>query len=163
MFFVTFCGVAYWWLSSRSSPEPAPNDSTVVIVDDTTVDPSPKPVEPDAEPKDEPPAELAKLADSYLISVYDTETSKMPVWLVKFFNKTWWLKYVDKTLKGRDTFDPGLQPEESSSFIKYAKKNSGLDPPFIVHAVGGKVLSVVKLEESLTIDALQKIIESKAK
>jgi len=129
---------------------PLPPDDVIVIDD----------------PEDEdkiPDEEKVSLQDSYLVRVYETEADEQEVWMVNFLDEdAFWLDWVKSKGMKYFTFDPSSNKDQASSFIEAASKRN-VSPPFVMHAKAGKVLSVVALEQSVTVDELKEIILSKGK
>lgn len=155
---ILLCVVAFFaYLAFSPSKDVTPVDPIDYIDDE--------PVKPDDDKKEEEVVvdDKVELKGSYLVRVYETEADQQKPWMVKFFDDdSFWFDWVESKEMRIFTFDPGSNPEQSESFV-VAARSRGIREPFVIHASGGKVLSVTAIEQSLTTDKLKEIVLSKGK
>lgn len=109
---------------------PLPHDNT---------DPSPIPS----------PNDKVVLADTYIVRMYETESDKMPVWLVKLMDEdAFWNKWIPEQGMSYYTIDPTSNPKDAESFLEAAKKRN-ISPPCWLHCKkGGVVLSATAFKQT---------------
>lgn len=136
-------GFCYWLGASSGGGDVIDDDDIVIIDDDDQGDEDLGPVD---------------LENSYLVKVYETEADEVPVWMVNILDDdAFWLDWLQENKMRMFHFDPDSNPEQAESFLT-AAADKGVDPPFVMHAKGGKVLKVIPFEEDLTTDKIKTII-----
>jgi hypothetical protein len=91
--------------------------------------------------------------------VYETESDKMPVWLVKLMDEDgFWDKWLPEQGMSYYTVDPTSNPKDAESFLEAAKKRN-VSPPCWLHCKkGGVVLSATAFKPTDKPSTLTSII-----
>ncbi len=117
--------------------------------------------------KPEPGPDRVDLSKTKLVTVFDSETGKKPVWMAKLLDDAaFWHDWLRKHSIDRFNLDPskttdGRSPAES--FIAAAKKR-GCEVPFVAHiGPGGRVLSITQLRNGITTEDIKTVILEVAK
>ncbi len=148
---IIFVG-SVWFMFSDSGNEPP------IYIDDD--DPTPIVIDEDNPPVD---TDKVEFEGSYIVRVYQTETGKQTVPMIKLLdNDAFWMDWLKEKGVKFFTYDPD-NIAQSETFIKAAKAND-VNVPFIMWCKGaGKVIDVYPWDDDLTAKSLQSKLEAKGK